>query len=158
MGHIATLSKTEMTLLALLTFISLASSFLFPCFRQLLRISIPTVTALAGNSLLDGFTGKKQGTPNLVRVPWSGRYLSRGALWCRRHREFHLVSKRQVRSFPVRPRCHPNSLTLVSTQMKLIVAELSVFWVNESGFLGNPEGVILRAISEAVLTFAVDFW
>ena len=42
--------------------------------------------------------------------------------------------------------------------MKLIVAELSVFWVNESGFLGNPEEVILRAISEAVLAFAVDFW
>lgn len=79
-------------------------------------------------------------------------------MWCRRHREFHLVSKRRIRSSPVRPRCHPNSLTLVSTQMKLIVAELSVFWVNESGFLGNPEGVILRAISEAVLAFAVDFW
>ena len=33
-----------------------------------------------------------------------------------------------------------------------------VFRVNESGFLGNPEGVILRAISEAVLAFAMDFW
>lgn len=48
MGHIATLIKTEMTLFALLVFISLSSSFPFSLDSNSCYISIPAVTAFGG--------------------------------------------------------------------------------------------------------------